>query len=539
MNEHGASALVLIDDDPNVLRTTARILLDAGYRVITGVNAAEAYQLTRQHKPALLLLDVMLPDGNGLDIARQLKSEPALAGVFVILLSGLKTSSHDQAAGLASGLADGYIARPFSKSEFLARVDALLRLRDLQESLREALARLHKIASRVPGLIYQYRLRPDGSSCFPYASDAMLDIYRLSPEQVRLDATPVFASLHPDDYASVVSAIQRSAADLSPWRQQYRVRFDDGTLRWLYGDASPEREADGGTLWHGYIADITERKQVEAELEQHRQHLEQLVFSRTAELAQSRDAAQAASRAKSAFLANMSHELRTPMNVIMGMTALALRRATDPKQIEHLGKSMGAAQHLLAIINNMLDIANIEADALKLTEATFSVSQVIGDVMHAQHELAQAKGLALTHEISPALPKLLCGDALRLRQMLLNLVDNAVKFSEHGAITVRALVAEQDTHSLLLRIEVSDQGVGISPEQQARLFQAFTQADDSLTRQHGGTGLGLALTRRIALLMGGDVGVSSELGHGSIFWLTARLKRSLENRQSERPARPQ
>lgn len=263
MIKPASTTLVLIDDDPDVLRATARILLQAGYRVITGVNAAEALALTRRHRPALLLLDVMLPDGNGVEVARQLKGEPALAGIFVILLSGLKTSGEDQAAGLTGGLANGYIARPIGKLELLARVDAMLRLRTAQESLREALARLQKIASRVPGLVYQYRLRPDGSSCFPYASDAMREIYGVSPEQVREDASQVFAVLHPDNREAFIASIHTSASELSAWRQDYRVKLADGNVRWLFGDALPEREADGATLWHGFITDITERKEMQ------------------------------------------------------------------------------------------------------------------------------------------------------------------------------------------------------------------------------------------------------------------------------------
>jgi PAS domain S-box-containing protein len=533
MAERAATSLVLIDDDPDVLRATERILLQAGYQVVTGASAAEAIVLTRRHLPALLLLDVVLPDGNGLDVARQLKGEPALAGVLVILLSGFKTSADDQAAGLNQGLADGYIARPFSKPEFLARIDALLRLRETQVLLREALSRLQKFAVRLPGAIFQYRLRPDGSSCFPLASEAIRGIYRVTPEEVREDASRVFRVLHPDDHDGVVASIQQSARDLTPWRHEYRVRFADGTVCWLFGNALPEREADGATLWHGFITDITERKLVAAELEQHRHHLEDLVRARTAELDVARIAAEDANRAKTVFLANMGHELRTPMSGIIGMTELARRRATDPRQIDQLSKSAQASRHLLAVINDILDISKIEAGRLTLVQENFSLSQVLDDVMHIEEEPARAKGLRLIREIAPTLPDLLCGDALRLRQMLLNFVSNAVKFSERGRIVVRACAAEEDSQGVLLRIEVSDEGIGLDPEQQARLFRAFTQADDSTTRKYGGTGLGLAISKSIATLMGGDVGVVSEVGRGSLFWATARLKRALPPASSD------
>jgi len=300
----------------------------------------------------------------------------------------------------------------------------------------------------------------------------------------------------------------------------------DGTRVYLHWANRAILDAEGrqiGVLAIGH--DITEKRQAERELERHRNHLEELVFSRTAELGAARDAAEAANRAKTVFLANMSHELRTPMNGIMGMTALALRRATDPQQIEQLNKSQAAAQHLLEIINDVLDISRIEAEGMKLEEADFSLRRLISGTCAMQEEAARAKGLELTWAIVGEVPDDLRGDALRLRQVLLNFVGNAVKFSERGRITVKASTMEQDAGSVLLRIQVADQGIGIDPEQQARLFQPFAQGDDSPTRKYGGAGLGLAISRRIARLMGGDVGVMSEPGLGSKFWMTVRVQR--------------
>ena len=287
----------------------------------------------------------------------------------------------------------------------------------------------------------------------------------------------------------------------------------------------PIERSNGGILLAGISFDITARKQAEAELIQHRDHLEELVSARTFELAHAKDAAEAANRAKTIFLATMSHEMRTPMNGVMGMVDLALRRATDPKQIDWLKKSQGSAKHLLDVIGDILDISHLEAEKMTLEEKNFSLAQVFEEVLQMEGEAAQAKGLRLFPEISPALPDMLCGDPTRLRQILINFVGNAIKFSDQGQITVNARAVEEDRRGVLLRIEVTDQGIGISPEQQTRLFHAFTQADGTMNRKYGGTGLGLSIAKRIALLMGGDAGVISEEGQGCTFWVTVRLKK--------------
>jgi signal transduction histidine kinase/ActR/RegA family two-component response regulator len=274
----------------------------------------------------------------------------------------------------------------------------------------------------------------------------------------------------------------------------------------------------GNDIWH-----LVQRRRDQRELEQQKALLETRVAQRTEALAIATKMAEAANVAKSAFLANMSHELRTPMNGVMGMIDLVLMRATDPKQIDWLKKSKSSAKHLLEVINDILDISKIEADRMTLEQTDFSLSQAIDNVISMQSAAAVVKGLRLSREIDPFLPDVLCGDALRVKQILINFTGNAIKFSDHGQITVRARAVEKADIGVLLRIEVADQGIGISPEQQERLFHAFTQADDSMTRKYGGTGLGLIISKRMAMLMGGDAGVESTPGVGSTFWFTVRL----------------
>lgn len=305
------------------------------------------------------------------------------------------------------------------------------------------------------------------------------------------------------------------------YEREYTRR--DGSRFWGFVCSRAMRNGqDRASGLVGLITDVDEQKKSATELENYRLHLEAIVAERTAALASAKDAAEAANRSKSAFLANMSHEIRTPMNAIIGFTNMLQRELVTPVQADRLKKIAGSAEHLLSILNDVLDISKIESGKLNLEVEAFRVVDLVEGLLALHAEKAEAKGLGLRVSTG-ALPAMLLGDQTRLLQALHNYLGNAIKFTPKGSVSLRSSVLEDDAESVLVRFEVVDTGIGIEPEAIGRLFSAFEQADNSTTRKYGGTGLGLAITRRLAQMMGGEVGVDSVPGKGSCFWLTARF----------------
>ncbi|MDP3845147.1 MAG: transporter substrate-binding domain-containing protein [Pseudomonas sp.] len=271
------------------------------------------------------------------------------------------------------------------------------------------------------------------------------------------------------------------------------------------------------------FAVILHKRRVEVALRHLNEGLEERVAVRTRELEAAKNLAESSSRIKGDFLANMSHEIRTPMNAITGMLYLTLKTNLSPKQRNYLDRIQVSSNHLLGLINDILDFSKIDAEKLDLEVINFDLEEMLNNTLAQVSCKAAEKGLQLNLEISPGLPRYLRGDPLRLAQILVNLTNNAVKFTESGAIIIRVAELEECDGASLIRFEVRDSGVGISEEEQSKLFQSFQQADTSTTRKYGGTGLGLVISKRLVTLMGGEIGVESQLGSGSTFWFTVRL----------------
>jgi two-component system sensor histidine kinase/response regulator len=282
-------------------------------------------------------------------------------------------------------------------------------------------------------------------------------------------------------------------------------------------------------------SDLVLRTQAQAEIEALNHDLESRVEERTRELETARQLAEAAAESKSHFLANMSHEIRTPMNAIYGMGHLLQKTPLSSRQQDYVGKMQQAAELLLGIINDILDLSKVESGKLHIDSTEFELDQVLRNVVALIGEKAAAKGLELVFSVAPDVPATLVGDPLRISQILVNFGNNAVKFTEHGVVFLQVGVQSRHEGRVQLRFSVRDTGIGLSEAQQARLFQSFEQADSSITRKYGGTGLGLAISKRLAELMGGRVGVESREGEGALFWFTAQLGLTSQPRAAQLP----
>jgi PAS domain S-box-containing protein len=371
----------------------------------------------------------------------------------------------------------------------------------LRETLRDAEREKTQILESIPQMVWT--AEPDGRRQF--FSRQWLEYTGMTLTE-SVDRGWV-RTIHPDDVERMLDTWNRSVQSGQDYSCEFRLRRHDGRWRWQFGKALPLRDGQGQIVrWYGTTTDIDERKWAEESL------------------AQAKQAAEAANVAKSQFLANMSHELRTPMNAILGMTSLALAEAASPVLRDYLQTAKESADGLLELLNQILDLSRIEAGRFELDASPFGLRRTLEQVVKPLGVRAGEKGLELVCDVPSEVPDHLVGDPLRLRQVLTNLVGNAIKFTSKGEVVVRVGVEAQDGQDVELRFAVCDTGIGISTEDQQRIFAPFTQADASTTRHFGGSGLGLTITANLVRLMGGRIRVESQLGRGSTFSFNVRLR---------------
>ncbi len=357
--------------------------------------------------------------------------------------------------------------------------------------------RFASLASMIPGVVYQRIVEPNGDIRYTYMSEGAREMFGVAPDDVMEDPEALFRTYSDDYKSNFRQRLLAASKTLTTWDVEASVVAPDGQMRYTHAIAKPERLRDGSVLWTGLILDATRIKNAEEKLKAANRSVE------------------AANQAKSMFLANMSHEIRTPMNGVLGMADLLLKTDLNGHQQRLLSTLKHSAQTLLAIINDVLDISRIEAGRFDLEHEQFDLHRCLEDAIDLCASAAYKKGLEISMIAEGGLPVLVKGDGGRLRQVLINLVGNAVKFTQSGEATLRASSGPIENGRAMVTIEVVDTGIGIDAAARQKLFAPFAQADSSISRRFGGTGLGLAITRHLITLMNGTVEIDSEVGRGT------------------------
>lgn len=392
------------------------------------------------------------------------------------------------------------------KTQHLVTVQDISEKVQLKRLLDQHEHSFEHLAKNTPGMIYKFVMSPDGHASFPYASPGSYDIWEVAPEEVREDATAIIKLVHPDDLAGFQNSVMKSASELSPWEYEGRMITPSGKEKWFHAASRPELAENGDIVWQGLLMDVTHQKAIEEELKE------------------AKLKAESAARSKADFLANMSHEIRTPMNGVIGMSELLANTELAPRQEHYVDTIRSSAEVLLTIINDILDISKMEAGKLLVHMATFDVRRMLDDVATLLAPHAFDKGIELIVRYSPGAPQRVIGDAVRLRQILTNLIGNAIKFTPSGHVLVQVVESGREGDLSTIKFSVTDTGIGISPEAMPRLFKNFEQEDSSTSRKFGGTGLGLAISRQLVELMNGKLEVESVLDKGSSFFFSLEME---------------
>ena len=517
--------ILIVDDRKENLLATEKILrnLDAG--IFKANSGNEALSLMLRHKFAVVLLDVQMPEMDGFEIAMLMQEQETMRGIPIIFVTAISKEEKYASQAAEIGAVD-YIFKPINSEILKSKVKVYLdiyvqreELLRIQGALEDARTRLRTILDNVlDGIIMidgsgtVISINPAVVKMFGYEAGDIVgrNIKMLMPEPNRSNHDGYLAGYKSTGTARAIG-VGRELEGLTKAGRTFPMELTVTEV--LFHEQR---------MFVGLVRDITERKWAED-------------MSR-----QAKAAAEAANRTKSDFLANISHEIRTPMNAILGMTYLAQRANPSPRQQANLTKIGIAGQSLLSIINDILDFSKIEAGKLEAEHIAFSLDEVLRNVVDMVGQKAEEKGIAVVCTVPREVPRSLIGDPLRLGQILINLVHNAIKFSDKGEVVVRVMAEDLTPDKVRLAFSVLDHGIGMSAEQVVNLFQSFNQADTSFTRRFGGTGLGLAISKQLCELMEGTISVESDLGKGSTFrfslnFAIATEEQFLAHKSQEKP----
>jgi PAS domain S-box-containing protein len=425
------------------------------------------------------------------------------------------------------------------RDTFGSVIGAVLVFRDVteeyrqREELRESEVRYSEVVSNITDIVWRYEVDANGRFAGSYISPVADRLLGLSDGTIGDSFDKYFSFIHPEDLPTVQQALDEAlkSVEQRPPSAEYRLLSADGETKWAYSSGEARLLTDGRISLYGTTSDITARKQAEMELA----HMNAALEAQTAVANEMATRAELASIAKSEFLANMSHEIRTPMNGVIGMTELLLDSELSEEQRRYAEIVLTSGESLLGLINDILDFSKIEAGKLDLEITDFDLEYLLENFAATLALKAHEKGLELVCGMDPDVPKRLRGDPGRLRQILTNLVGNAVKFTAAGEVEIRVAVESQDDRAALLRFSVRDTGIGIPADKLGILFHQFTQVDTSTTRKYGGTGLGLTISKQLTEMMGGEIGVTSVKDQGSEFWFTARFGQQAKVAREETP----
>ncbi|WP_306806124.1 ATP-binding protein [Caballeronia sp. BR00000012568055] len=383
-------------------------------------------------------------------------------------------------------------------------------IRDAETRARRTERRLHDVTRSLPAVVFQLRRSREGTYTLPYVDGDTRQLLGLDLAALANDPLNVLRHVNAEDSARLLQEIEASSKSLEPVRTEFRSAVS-GVVRWIRADLVAHREDDGAVVWSGYWADAS------------------VEHARAEELARARDTAEAASRAKDDFLAMMSHEIRTPMNGVLGLVEVFENTPLNPDQSQMLGMIQDSASALLQILDDLLDYSKIEAGRLTIESTAIDLRELVDNAVGLLAGRAHEKGLRVRVDVAPEVAAVVRGDSVRLRQILFNLMSNAIKFTIRGDVSLHVRVAEQRGAEQVIEWCVADTGIGIALEAQSGLFEPFVQAETSTTRRFGGTGLGLTICNRLVELMGGTLSLKSDVGVGTA--MTLRLAMPVETEQ--------